>query len=186
LFNALLEFLDEHIGQLDRKSFPFQVFSVGVSLLAVSSAANDLNQLRGFAKSVIGRGSLAKDDLRAVLCRSLLAEIVSLEQQRLNCPDHLAIVPDVVRVQPVKQAVAPPPPPPPLMKKVQETAAEKYALVSILKKLVRSQTRAEGVTELIRFDDGCPDDVVGVLVKLCPTLKKDIDDAQKLHARRKS
>jgi hypothetical protein len=183
LFNALLEFLDEHIGKLDRKSFPFQVFSVGVSLLAVSSAANDLNQLRGFAKSVIGRGSLAKDDLRAVLCRSLLAEIVSLEQQRLNCPDHLEMALDVVRIQPIKQPVAPPPPVP---KRVQDTTGEKYTLVSILKKLVRSQTRAEGVTELIKFDEGCPDDVIGVLVKLCPTLKKDIDDVQKLHIRRKS
>jgi hypothetical protein len=188
LFDSVLQFFDEHIDKLDRKSFPFQLFSIGISLLAVGYPGTDLGQLRAFAKSVIARGSLAKDDLRAVLCRSLLAEIVSLEQQKLTIPSHFDLLDMEVATPPRKPAPAPPAPPPAdLAKKMAPTpASERYLLLSILKKLTKSQTRAEGIAELLRFDESGNEDVVGVIVKLMPALKKEIDDLQKIHSRKKA
>jgi hypothetical protein len=185
LFDSLLQFLDEHIDQLDRKSFPFQIFSIGISLLAVGYPPSDLSQLRAFAKSVIGRGSLAKDDLRAVLCRSLLAEIVSLEQQKLMAPDRLPEA-DLPSERPALKQAPAPPLPLPVKKPVPEAPQEKYLLLSILRKLTRSQTRAEGIAELLRFDESGSEDVISVIVKLVPGLKKEIDDAQKVHTKRRA
>jgi hypothetical protein len=177
LFEVLLRFFDNHISELDRKSFPFQLFSVGVSLLVVSNAPNDLKQLRAFAKSVISRGSLGKDDLRAILCRSLLAEIVSLEQQKLIGSDPPpSTADDHVERELVKPKRVP--------KKPVEPVPDKLLFVSILRKITEPQTKSEGIAELIEFDESVKDDVVGVVLKLAPSLKRELDDGHRSKSKR--
>jgi hypothetical protein len=177
LFEALLEFIDERIEELTQDSFACHLFSTCVALLAVSFVPLDLNRLRRFAKEVIGRPNLAKDDLRASLCRSLLAEIVALEQQNLL----VAAQNPQLQLQLVKEEIV-------VAEKVKksEVVNEKMILFSILKKLTRNQTRTEGLYELIRFDDGSAEDVVGVIGKLIPSVKKDVDELRKVqHNKRK-
>ena len=184
LFQSLLDFIEEHKGQVKRQSFPCQLFSVGVSLLAVSYESTDLNQLRELAKSIISRSDLPRDDIRAVLCRSLLAEIISLEQQELIISgrdrDKEQMSP-VRPKSPVKETVERISP----KKQVPEveTVPERMILFNILKKLTRNQTKAEGIQELIKFDEEAKENVSVTITKLIPGLKQDIEDMQKAKAR---
>ena len=184
LFQSLLDFIEEHKGQVKRQSFPCQLFSVGVSLLAVSYESTDLNQLRELAKSIISRSDLPRDDIRAVLCRALLAEIISLEQQELIISgrdrDKEQMSP-VRPKSPVKETVERLSP----KKQVPEVEAvpDRMILFNILKKLTRNQTKAEGIQELIKFDEEAKENVIVTITKLIPGLKQDIEDMQKAKAR---
>jgi hypothetical protein len=59
------------------------------SALAINRAKGDLQSIRAFAKRVLAHDGIAKDNLREVLCRSLLSEIVAVEQQLLVEADML-------------------------------------------------------------------------------------------------
>ena len=82
MFESLVDYIENHLETENRRSFSFQMFLAGVSLIAVSQTPNDLSQLRIFAKSIIGQNSLKKDDIRTILCEALQSEISLLEKQK--------------------------------------------------------------------------------------------------------
>ena len=177
LFQALLGFIEEHNGEISKQSFPYQFFTIGVSLLSVSYEDTNLEELREFAKSVISRSDLSRDDVRTSLCRSLLAEIISLEQQELIISGRENAKWKPVYKSPVKVEQE--------SEKQTNVVPERLILFNILKKLTRNQTRTEGLQELIKFDESTTENVIATITKLIPGIRQDIEDLQKAKSRHK-
>ena len=176
VFDALLEYIGRNYETQTRRSFAFQTFMIGIQLISVSQNSSDLSQLRAFAKSAIGQYP-GKDDLRSILCRTLLSEIVALESQQKaeaelfrNIEDKFKFnVPaapnNSVEIDANDQEVS-----------VIASGEEFYEFLHILSRLTRYETRTEAIKELLLFDEKFPGEkVVDIIVKLSPLLGKNIE-----------
>ena len=171
LFDCLVSFIGEHREKLDRSSFASRFFSIGISMIAVSQSSGDLGELRTFAKNVIGQGNISKDDLRAVLCRSLLAEIVCVQEQQKVENDYYFKFNDSFLQPPPHESTfvdeAEPLPP---------VSNDCLDFFRVIEKLSRRETRADGVRELCQYDDRFPGErIVDTVIRLTPSLRRDIE-----------
>ncbi|KAH0789080.1 hypothetical protein GPJ56_007017 [Histomonas meleagridis] len=173
MFESLIEFIDNHIETETRRSFSFQMFNIGVSLIAVSQTPNYLSQLRIFAKSIIGQSTLRKDDIRAILCRSLLAEIVSLEQQKLMDIEQSHYQEELlsslnVQQNEVDEGID--------IDSDEEETNDLDDFLNILKRLTKQETKSNAIKELIAFDDRMPQQkIVEIVKRLSPTIGREIE-----------
>ncbi|OHT12201.1 hypothetical protein TRFO_18107 [Tritrichomonas foetus] len=177
IFEALINFIGQHINDQTRRSFAFQTFTIGIQLIAVSQDSSDLLQLRTFAKSVIAQNS-SKDDLRAILCRSLLAEIFSLENQQKNDLDLFKSFDDFSALRQQSSTN--------VLSEVDVNGQSASVLVSsddlsdflkILQRINRQDSRTEGIRELINFDERFTGmKIIDTISSLSPLLRKDIEN----------
>lgn len=189
IFDALINFLTKHYDTQNRRSFCYQMFTIGVQLMAVNQNSNDLQQFRSFAKSVIGQFP-SKDDLRAVLCRTLLSEILLIENQKKSEAELLKNIEDGSFIQfrqnnnnlSVTNNAS-------MMNASELDSTQNvstvirdnggddlFELLRILKRLTRQETRFESIRDLIAFDERYPGEkIVETIVKLSPLLGKHIE-----------
>lgn len=186
IFDALINFITKHYSTQTRRGFAFQMFTIGIQMMAINQNSNELMQLKQFAKSVIGQYS-AKDDMRAVLCRNLLSEILLIDGQKKNDIEMVKKFEEsnVVRPRPVQNnnnsmniseqeqnSI------------IQQNASllaansneDLFDFLRILKRLSRQESRFEAIRELIAFDDRFPGEkIVDTIVRLSPLLGKHIE-----------
>lgn len=182
-FETIITFIGDHLEQIKAHSFIHQLFSMGISMIAVSQSSNELIHLRHFAKKIIGK--IPKDDLRACLCRALLGEIVTIEQQRSieseqfkqDSMDKFDLAPPV---QTIKQ----------LPQKIQRTehitakqdinSTDPLEFVHIIAKLGRQSTRSEGIADLISFDERYPaEQIIESVCRIAPSISREIESNRK-------
>lgn len=195
IFDALINFITKHFATQNRRSFSYQMFTIGIQLMAVNQNSIDLQQLRSFAKSVIGQFS-SKDDIRAILCRALLSEILIIENQKKSEAELMKNIEDGSFIQfrqnnnnntTINNNTS-------ILHNASMTNASEldltqnasvvmnnnnddlFELIRILKRLTRQETRFESIRELINFDERFPGEkIVETIVKLSPLLGKHIE-----------
>jgi hypothetical protein len=164
LFETLIHFIGENSGVLTRRSLPCQMFAMATSALAISRANGDLQSIRSFAKRILAHDGIAKDDLRAVLCRSLLSEIVAVEQQ-------LLVEADMFPVEECETS--------PSERPVEEVTVDRLNGVDILRLidgLSHQETKAEALRRLIDLDDRFPlERIAETVAGLDSSIQKDIE-----------
>jgi hypothetical protein len=174
LFGCLISFIDNHEDRLDRRSFPCQMFSFAVSMLGVGQHSDDLQALRSFAKSVIAQNTSRKDDLSAILCRSLLAEIVKLEQQMFAENEQIGRYQDKIGLTVRKRR-------PPIAEISADSIGpvDSLELVRVVKQLAEEHTRAEGIRGLLELDEKFPQErIAETMLMLGPNLRKEVEAAR--------
>lgn len=170
LFEGLISFIGQHRERLDRASFASRFFTIGISMIAVSQSCGDLGELRTFAKNVIGQGNVSKDDLRAVLCRSLLAEIVCVQEQQKVESDYFKFNEGFLQPPHQESTFIDEPEP------AFAPSGDCLDFFRVIEKLSRRETRADGIRELCQYDDRFPNErIVDTVIRLTPSLRRDIE-----------
>jgi hypothetical protein len=168
LFEALLGFIEQNLGSLNPRGFVCQMSSLGVSMIGVSQSQEDLVNLRAFVKAALGSPGLSKDDLRSVLCRSLLSELVSLEQQLILEAEQLKYAPKVSETQESVESEI-----------LVDDEQSPLEFVRIIDAVGRNETRAEGIRQLLEFEERFPElKVSESVIRLAPSLRRDIEAAK--------
>lgn len=198
IFDAIINFMTKNYSTQNRRSFSSQMFTIGIQLMAVNQNSSDLPQLKSFAKSVIGQFP-SKDDLRAGLCRTLLSEILIIENQKKNEAAMLKSIEDgsfiqfrnnnstangnssllnnnvtnnntsMINMSELDSTQN-------VSTMNQNNNEDLFELLRILKRLTRQETRFESIRELISFDERFPGEkIIETIVKLSPLLGKHIE-----------
>ena len=137
-------------------------------MIAISESSANLSQLRLFAKSVIAQKTLTKDDLRAILCRSLLAEVVSVQEQQKSESEYFQYAESII---PQRQES--------FLDDADNSGvpmSDDLEFFRVIEKLSRRETRADGIRELCTYDDRYPAErIIDTIIRLTPSLRRDIE-----------
>lgn len=173
IFDTLINFISQNISSQNKNSFSYQIFRIGIQLIAINQSMNDLQHFKSFAKSVIGRFQ-SKDDLRARLCRELLAEILIIENgsiiqfgENKNNIVHNSFMPKSPESVSTSNGST----------IANGNGEELHEFVRILKRLMKLETRFESIQELISFSERYPrEKIIETIVKLSPLLGRHIEE----------
>ncbi|OHT07447.1 hypothetical protein TRFO_24346 [Tritrichomonas foetus] len=183
IFETLIDFIGRNYETQTRRSFAFQTFTVGIQLISVSQNQTELSQLRAFVKSSMSQFP-AKDDLRGILCRTLLSEIVSLEKQQdfeaemcRTIEEKLLMTTNnnnnLSEIDANMHSIS-----------AMATNDDLFEFLGILSRLTRQETRNDAIRELLSFEEKYPSEkIVDIIVKLSPLLGKNIENMKNRYAK---
>ena len=191
LFDAIINFITKYIDTLNEGSFVFQFFRIGCQLIAINQNTIDLQHLKTFAKSVIGRFQL-KNDIRSKLCRFLLAETLIIQNQKndderlmksihensffqfrlnnYNTTEPNSNKQNILELDPTEDSST---------LSNNNNNEDLFEFLRILRRLTRHETRLDSIRELINFDDRFfGEKIIETMSKLSPLLGKNIEEVR--------
>ena len=174
LYQCLIEYCEDHSDELTRFCFAYQVFLTANSLFCLDRVGDDLPLVRSLGKEALSRRSNAPSRDPLLYClKSLLTEVVTLEQQRrmnleffktneqvdaaitgkIGSSNGLAVGNDL-------------------------PISDKLLFVKIVDKLGTPSTKQEGIEELIAFDtdNNLNRSAINAVIKLAPNLKSELSN----------
>ena len=173
LYQSLIEYCEEHSDELTRFCFAYQVFLTANSLFCLDRVGDDLPLVRSLAKEALSNRSNAPNRDPLLYClKSLLTEVVTLEQQRRMNLEFFKTNEQVDAAITGKMAANE------LTTINDLPLTDKLIFVKIVDKLGSPATLREGIEELIAFDseNNLNNSAINAVCKLAPNLKNELSN----------